>query len=61
MAKFAEFDGPEILHEGYTTYEGPEQRAGYHWVCLKCFDDLKNELAWTAGAPAGEITQKKVK
>jgi hypothetical protein len=22
--------------------------AGYEWVCRQCFDDLKDDLGWTA-------------
>jgi hypothetical protein len=48
-AKFAEFDGPEIQHEGYATWRDYRLGAGYEWVCRKCFDDLKDDLGWTAG------------
>jgi hypothetical protein len=40
-AKFAEFDGPNIQHEGYAT------RNSYHWVCRECFEDLKDNLEWS--------------
>jgi len=45
-AKFAEWDGPEILHEGYTTTEQHPPGVGYHWVCEQCFDDLRSEMQW---------------
>ena len=47
-AKFAEFDGPEILHEGYAT--GPDYVHGenYAWVCPRCFYDLQRALEWRA-------------
>ena len=47
-AKFAEFDGPEIQHEGYASCDDYRLGAGYEWVCRKCFDDLKDDLGWTA-------------
>lgn len=46
-AKFAEFDGPDIQHEGYTTCDDYRLGACYEWVCQKCFEDLKNEMNWT--------------
>jgi hypothetical protein len=57
-AKFAEWDGPEILHEGYTTTDGHEHGAGYHWVCESCFNDLRSEMEWqleTSGEPSIEV------
>jgi hypothetical protein len=49
-AKFAEFNGPEIQHEGYATWHDYGLGAGYEWVCRKCFDDLKDDLGWTASS-----------
>src|ERR1700687_476433 len=48
-ARFAEFDGPDILREGYTT--GPDYKKGarYEWVCEQCFSDLKDEMGWSVG------------
>jgi hypothetical protein len=47
-AKFAEFEGEGIQHEGYATPPGYHgEREGYDWVCITCFDDLKNEMGWT--------------
>jgi hypothetical protein len=45
-AKFAEFDEPDILHEGYTT--GPDYPKGeeYEWVCPACFKELAEALDW---------------
>jgi hypothetical protein len=48
MAKFAEFEGPDIQHEGYATCEEYRHGADYAWVCLQCFDDLHGEMGWTA-------------
>ena len=47
-AKFAEFDGPEIQHEGYATGDDYKHGAGYEWVCRDCFDDLKDDMGWAA-------------
>ena len=46
-AKFAEFDAPDIQHEGYTTADR------YNWVCEGCVTDLKDEMDWHL-APSGE-------
>jgi len=48
LGEFAEFDGPEIQHEGYATCRDYGLGAGYEWVCRKCFDDLKDDLGWAA-------------
>jgi hypothetical protein len=45
-AKFAEFDGPEIHHEGYATCEDYDLGAEYDWVCVRCFSELKDEMGW---------------
>ncbi|HTR83083.1 MAG TPA: hypothetical protein VMI56_01295 [Reyranella sp.] len=47
-ATFAEFDGQDILHEGYAT--GPDYFKGarYEWVCSPCFDELASRLNWKA-------------
>lgn len=47
-AKFAERDGPDILHEGYATTDSYDKGADYAWVCPQCFDELKDDLGWTA-------------
>ena len=46
-AKFAEFEGPDILHEGYATDSEWKGREGYDWICADCFRDLKDEMGWT--------------
>jgi hypothetical protein len=46
--KFAEFDGPDILHEGYATRHDYPKGARYEWVCQRCFDDLRDEMQWSA-------------
>jgi hypothetical protein len=33
-------DGPEILHEGYST---PDR---YRWICQPCFNDFLDLFAW---------------
>ena len=45
-ATFAEFDGPEIQHEGYATCEDYKLGAEYDWVCVRCFSELKDEMGW---------------
>jgi hypothetical protein len=45
-AKFAEFDGPDIQHEGYATCEDYKHGARYDWVCRDCFEDLKEFMGW---------------
>ena len=46
-AKFAEFDGPEIQHEGFTTCADYRRGAGYEWICKTCFADLQGEMGWS--------------
>jgi hypothetical protein len=46
-AKFAEFEGADIQHEGYATCEDYPKGARYEWVCKSCFDDLKVEMQWS--------------
>ena len=47
-AKFAEIPGYKILNEGYATTDAYPMGAEYEWVCKTCFDDLHDELEWTA-------------
>lgn len=47
-AKFAEFDGPGIQHQGYATGDDYPMGARYEWVCTTCFADLKDDMQWTA-------------
>lgn len=44
--KFAEFEGAQIEHEGYTTCADYKHGAGYAWVCKTCFEDLKDDMQW---------------
>jgi len=46
-AKFAEFEGSDIQHEGYATCDDYAKGARYEWVCQSCFDDLKDDMHWT--------------
>jgi hypothetical protein len=39
-AKFAAFDGPDILHSGWTT---PDER---FWICDNCFADFRDQFGW---------------
>lgn len=48
FTKFAERDGPDILHEGYATCDDYPKGARYDWVCIACFDDLREAMGWTA-------------
>jgi hypothetical protein len=32
---------------GYTTLAGRELKNGQYWVCTECFEDFKDEFAWT--------------
>jgi hypothetical protein len=48
LAKFAEFDGADIQHEGYATCDDYPKGARYEWVCSTCFADLQDEMKWTA-------------
>jgi hypothetical protein len=43
-AKFAETEGPEILHEGFATAEDK-------WVCSTCFEDFRDLFAWQLPVP----------
>lgn len=43
--KFAEFEGTQIEHEGYTTCADYKHGAGYAWVCKACFEDLQGRYA----------------
>jgi len=48
VAKFAEIDGEDILHEGYASDVRFKDRPGYYdWICADCFRDLKDEMKWT--------------
>jgi hypothetical protein len=47
MAKFAEYDGPHIQKEGYTSCEEYSHGANYAWVCVQCFDELHEQMGWT--------------
>ncbi len=45
-ATFADFDGADIQHGGYTTTDACEHGAGYDWVCDQCFSELKDDMEW---------------
>ncbi len=51
MAKFAEFDGPDLQREGYATCSDFAKGAEYEWVCVTCFDELKDAMGWTEVPP----------
>jgi hypothetical protein len=46
-AKFADFEGDEILHEGYASVENAKWRADYHWICPSCFDEFEEKMQLT--------------
>lgn len=46
-AKFAEYDGPDILHHGYAVTAEYMHGEDYVWVCPECFDLLKEHLLWS--------------
>jgi len=46
-AKFAEFEGLDVQHEGYATCSDYSKGAKYDWVCQTCFDDLKDDMQWS--------------
>jgi hypothetical protein len=48
--KFAEFEGPDIQHEGYATEDDYPEGACYEWVCKTCFSDLKDDMQWSASS-----------
>lgn len=39
-AKFAEIEGDDVLHEGYST---PDD---YDWICDTCFSDFQELFKW---------------
>ena len=43
-AKFMVEDVPDVLHEGYCTFDD------YHWICSRCFDDFKELFGWRVAA-----------
>jgi hypothetical protein len=45
-AKFAEIDAPDILHQGYAVTGDHKHGEDYEWVCVECFDALKDQLNW---------------
>ena len=45
-AKFAEFEGPDILHQGYATTSDYPKGARYAWVCKQCVTDLRKDMGW---------------
>jgi len=47
-AKFTEDGDADIQHEGYATGDDYRLGAAYDWVCRSCFEDLKEEMQWSA-------------
>jgi len=54
-ATFAELDEPDVQHAGYATREDYPKGARYDWVCVKCFNDLREEMGWKAVIPPPAI------
>jgi hypothetical protein len=48
MAIFIEADGADIQREGYATTAEYSRGARYEWICSECFDDLKDDMQWSA-------------
>ncbi len=49
-AEFSESDGPNIQHEGYASCEDAKHKADYDWVCVPCFNDLREIMDWSETA-----------
>ena len=47
--KLADFDAPDVQRSGYATGADYPKGAGYEWVCVECFRDLKEAMGWSAG------------
>lgn len=46
-AKFTEFEGPAIQHDGYATCDDYPEGACYVWICKTCFDEMKQDIGWS--------------
>ena len=46
-AKFADIEGPAILHEGYATTADYKLGTDYDWICPTCFTELRDLMNWT--------------
>jgi hypothetical protein len=49
-AKFSEDDGADIEHEGYATCDDYKHGADYDWLCVTCFDELREMMKWSVAA-----------
>ncbi len=47
-AKFAEYEGPEYLHEGFAVTADYPKGEDYEWVCPECFEELKDQMSWVS-------------
>ncbi|HYG98043.1 MAG TPA: class I SAM-dependent methyltransferase [Terriglobales bacterium] len=45
--RFSEGEDPGVEHIGYATTESYRYGADYEWVCIECFDDLRQALRWS--------------
>ena len=59
-ATFSEYDAPNYQHEGYATTDDYPKGAMYEWVCQTCFNDLKDDVGWSAveAGPSAPPTNK---
>jgi hypothetical protein len=39
-AKFGDSGAPDVLNEGYCTLDH------YHWICLTCYADFREQFGW---------------
>jgi len=42
----AEFEGENVIHEGYASLATEKWPADYHWVCPECFEQYGNRMNW---------------
>jgi hypothetical protein len=40
-------EDPALLGEGYTNEHSDRASAGEHWICPACFEDFREDFAWT--------------
>jgi hypothetical protein len=54
-AKLAEakMEGPDIVHEGYATTADFVRGADYEWVCVPCFNQFCEAMAWKDATGTG--------
>lgn len=45
-------EGSEIVHEGYATTADFVRGADYDWVCVPCFKEFREVMAWRDATPS---------